>query len=83
MKKLLSMVLAVMMLFSMTNNDKFFGDFGAVTVFVVTAAIAGAYKSIRHAIGEVSRESKAPAEAAASEPEAASVESAEVATEKV
>ncbi len=75
--------ISVMMLFFMTNNDKFFGDFGAVTVFVVTAAIAGAYKSIRHAIGEVSRESKAPAEAAASEPEAASVESAEVATEKV
>lgn len=44
------MHIAVIMLFVMTNNDKFFGDYGAVAVFFVTAAISGAYVSIKKAI---------------------------------
>ena len=42
--------IAVMMLFLMTGNDKFFGNFGAVTIFVATALIAGAYESIKNAV---------------------------------
>nr|MCR4776631.1 acyltransferase [Saccharofermentans sp.] len=42
--------IAVLQLMFMTGNDKFFGRFGAVTVFVVTAVIAGLYKGIKNAI---------------------------------
>lgn len=42
--------IAVLQLMLMTGNDKFFGRFGAVTVFVVTAVIAGLYKGIKNAI---------------------------------
>ena len=31
----------------MTRNDGFFGNFGAVTVFVVTTVIAALYKKIK------------------------------------
>ena len=59
--------IAVMMLFDMTNNTGFFGDYGAVTVFVVTAAISGAYVSIKKAViaSADARESAQPAPAAA------------------
>ncbi|MCR5527720.1 MAG: acyltransferase [Saccharofermentans sp.] len=53
------MHIAVMMLFMMTSFSKFFGNYGAVTVFVVTAAIAGAYVSIKKAIIATGREDKA------------------------
>ena len=50
--------IAVIMLLVMTNNDKFFGDYGAVAVFVVTAAISGAYVSIKKAVISTSPKSK-------------------------
>lgn len=39
--------IAVMYLLLMTRNDGFFGNFGAVTVFVVTTVIAALYKKIK------------------------------------
>lgn len=42
--------IAVLMLFLGTSCERFFGCFGAVTIFVVTACIAGAYASIKNAI---------------------------------
>jgi surface polysaccharide O-acyltransferase-like enzyme len=44
------MHMAVLMFFVLTNNDKFFGDYGAVAIFVVTALISGAYVSIKKAV---------------------------------
>lgn len=42
--------IAVMMVFMMTSFGKFFGDYGAVTIFVVASAVSGAYVSIKKAI---------------------------------
>ena len=42
--------IAVMYLLIATKNDGFFGKFGAVTVFVVTAVIAALYKKIKIAV---------------------------------
>ena len=61
------MHIAVMMLFIMTDNMKFFGDYGAVTIFVVTAAIAGAYVSIKKAVIATGREKTSIPEEAATE----------------
>lgn len=44
------MHMAVLYLMLMTGNDSFFGKYGAVTVFVVTAFIAAVYKSIKNAV---------------------------------
>ena len=38
------------MLFVMTKNDAFFGKFGAVCVFAVTAVAAWIYASIKQAV---------------------------------
>ena len=39
-----------MALLEMTNNSGFFGAFGAVTVFVITAAYTSVYVTIKHAV---------------------------------
>ena len=39
-----------MALLEMTNNSGFFGAFGAVTVFVITAAYTSVYVKIKHAV---------------------------------
>ena len=44
------MHMAVLWLFVMTDNTKFFGNYGAVAIFVVTALISGAYVSIKKAV---------------------------------
>ena len=44
------MHMAVLYLMLMTGNDKFFGKFGAVTVFVLTTVIAAIYKNIKNAV---------------------------------
>ncbi|MBR5057003.1 MAG: hypothetical protein IKX04_00410, partial [Clostridiales bacterium] len=43
------MHIALIQVCLMTNNDKFFGQVGAFTIFAVTAAICGAYVSIKKA----------------------------------
>jgi peptidoglycan/LPS O-acetylase OafA/YrhL len=42
--------MAVIMLMNMTGNNGFFGKYGAVTIFVITAVIAALYKSIKNAV---------------------------------
>ena len=42
--------ISVWLLMVMTQNDRFFGKYGAVTVFVITTVIAALYKSIKNAI---------------------------------
>ena len=44
------MHIAVMYLFMMTGNDRFFGKYGAITVFVTTTVIAALYKNIKNAV---------------------------------
>ena len=44
------MHIAVMLLFLMTNNESFFGRYGAVVIFAVTTVIAALYKNIKNAI---------------------------------
>ena len=44
------MHIAVMLLFLMTNNESFFGKFGAVVIFAVTTVIAALYKNIKNAV---------------------------------
>ena len=44
------MHMAVLYLMLMTGNDKFFGKFGAVTVFVLTTVIVAIYKNIKNAV---------------------------------
>lgn len=66
------MHIAVLFLFLGTHNEKFFGDYGAVAIFVVTAAVTGAYVSIKHAIA-----------ATGTAKESESAKQAEVASEKI
>ena len=44
------MHIAVMLLFLMTNNESFFGKYGAVVIFAVTTVIAVLYKNIKNAV---------------------------------
>lgn len=44
------MHMAVMLLFLMTNNESFFGKYGAVVIFAVTTVIAVLYKNIKNAV---------------------------------
>ena len=44
------MHIAVMLLFLMTNNESFFGKYGAVFIFAVTAVGAYLYKNIKNAV---------------------------------
>ena len=44
------MHIAVMMVFVLTNNESFFGKYGAVFIFAVTATGAYLYKSIKNAV---------------------------------
>ena len=61
------MHMAVLWLFLLTNNDKFFGDYGAVAIFVVTALISGAYVSIKKAVVSSAPKSKEVSEPVTSE----------------
>ena len=61
----LSLPLYIMHIFTMglivmTKNEGFLGNFGAVTVFVITAAYTGAYAAIKHLIASEKDEITAP-----------------------
>ena len=44
------MHIAILMLFLVTNNSSFFGRYGAVTIFVVTAVVVELYECIKEAV---------------------------------
>ena len=44
------MHIAILLLFLVTNNSSFFGRYGAVTIFVVTAVVVELYECIKEAV---------------------------------